>query len=337
MTSPLVTVCIPTIGRTAMVRETWNSLQSQTYSNLEILLLDNGSDPVAGAELRAMVESDPRSRVLRVEERIPLFANFDRGRLAARGVYLVYFHDDDVYQPSFIERHVAALESAPTCTFSGCNCDYIDEHGRNLGTRNLIARTGIWEGRKFIERLLRLGRNPVAFQGVMWRRECIPDGLFTDEKGPHYTDFVMLMQLAEKAPVSVIAERLVHVRLHSAAGSAIRASWGFPLMRDVLLGYLREAHARGALDEAFVRAQRVVTERAVRRGLALGWLQASDRTEALACVRGIGGGLAWRVAAVGMGIIDAIGLRGPLRRRVLPWLRVRLRGSAPPVAPARSG
>ena len=41
--SPLVTVCVPTIGRAAYLRQTLESLAEQTYQNYEVLVLDNAS------------------------------------------------------------------------------------------------------------------------------------------------------------------------------------------------------------------------------------------------------------------------------------------------------
>jgi glycosyltransferase involved in cell wall biosynthesis len=323
---PLVTVCIPTIGRTELVNQTWQSLQRQTFRDVEIIILDNASEPSARDALAAMAASDPRARVLRVEERVPVFTNFERGRAVARGRYLVYFHDDDVYEPDFLERNVEMHERAGDLAFSGCNCAYIDPDSRPIGTRELVPATEIWPGRRYIETLIRLGRNPVGFQGIVFRASAVRPGLFTDANGPHYTDFVMLMRLAESANVGMIAERLVRVRRHPEQGAAaIRPSRGFPLMARVLGSYLDDLEARGAADAAFVARLRRSLRQAVQRALVLGWLQADSAAEADACRRAMGGALVWRGARMSLGALDRIGARERIQRRVLPTLKSWLR------------
>src|SRR5689334_13001499 len=113
MSAPLVTVCVPTIGRTEYLPFTIDALRAQTRGDYEILVLDNASPPDAQAQLEAWAAREPRVRVLRVDPRIPMFANFNRGIAAARGKYVTFFHDDDVYRPRFLELLVGALEADP--------------------------------------------------------------------------------------------------------------------------------------------------------------------------------------------------------------------------------
>src|SRR4051794_28674031 len=85
MSGPLVTVCVPTIGRGEMLEETLTSLQQQTYAHLEILLLDNAVSDSDQLILKRFAESDTRARILRSDQRLPMFENFNRGVRAAQG------------------------------------------------------------------------------------------------------------------------------------------------------------------------------------------------------------------------------------------------------------
>src|SRR3954464_287621 len=118
MASPLVTVCVPTIGgRRAMLADTLKSLAQQSYRHLEILLLDNASPDDNSGLLQNFVDGDSRAQLLRSEHRLPMFENFNRGVRAARGHCVVFFFDDDVYLPQFIERQLATLISHPRVGF----------------------------------------------------------------------------------------------------------------------------------------------------------------------------------------------------------------------------
>src|SRR5439155_12566316 len=95
--APPVTVALPTIGRMDYLPALLASLEAQTFGDFEALILDNASPPEAQALFAEQVKKDARFRVLRADERVPMFTNFNRGWLEMRGKYLVYFHDDDVY------------------------------------------------------------------------------------------------------------------------------------------------------------------------------------------------------------------------------------------------
>src|SRR5690242_20731661 len=93
--APAVTICVPTIGRTATLAATLDSIRAQSFPDYEVLILDNAS--VAGAQdiIRRFANNDDRISVLRVDHRIPMFDNFQRGVDQARGRYVTFFHDDD--------------------------------------------------------------------------------------------------------------------------------------------------------------------------------------------------------------------------------------------------
>src|SRR5687768_11218964 len=119
---PLFTICLPTIGRTAFLGTTIQSIEAQTLDDYEVLLLDNASPKEAAGMLATYAARDPRVRLLRSEVRLHMFDNFARGVVAASGRFLAFFHDDDVYGPEFLARHAALLESDDRIAFSGSNC-----------------------------------------------------------------------------------------------------------------------------------------------------------------------------------------------------------------------
>src|SRR2546425_4829090 len=134
------------------------------------MVLDSASPAEAQAVLAEFASSTPNVRILRVDTRVPMFANFNRGVRAGRGEYIVFFHDDDRYEPVFLEKHVAMLEANPRAGFAGGNFDVIDAEGRCIVRRRQIERTGTWSGRYFIERLFRRGRGDLQTPGLIFRR-----------------------------------------------------------------------------------------------------------------------------------------------------------------------
>ena len=93
MTFPLVSICVPTIGRVEYLSAALQSLREQTYEHSEVIVLDNASGPEAQSVITGFVANNSNARILRVNERVPMFENFNRGIRAAVGKYVVFFHD----------------------------------------------------------------------------------------------------------------------------------------------------------------------------------------------------------------------------------------------------
>ncbi len=283
MTLPLVTILFPTIGRTEYQSDALLSLREQTYRNLDILVLDNASGHEAQRTLTAFAAATTNARILRLDQRVPMFANFNRGICAAGGKYVVFFHDDDYCHETFLERHVALLEASPRAAFAGGNYDVIDRAGRTIARKRFVSKTGTWSGRYFIERLCRRGRGDLPTPGLVFRREAIEARGF-DEKLPiHWGDFTILMRMAEKWDVAVLADTLFSWRAHGANFSSMAWSQSIPLRTRVLLDYCVEYEKRHPDDSVFVRRLERFVSRGHRQGLVWGWLSATDEAEARAC------------------------------------------------------
>jgi glycosyltransferase involved in cell wall biosynthesis len=316
--APVVSICVPTIGRVEYLPEVEASLSAQTFRDFEVLVLDNESPAEAEWQIRGWAERDPRVRVLRVSPRVPMFENFRRGIVATRGKYVTFCHDDDAVFPTFLERNVAFMESHPEAAFAGSNYVFMDGSGKIFEERAWIRRTETWDGRRYIRALMRRGRNPITMQSVFYRREPIVEH-FDATISPHYGDFVILMRMAEHGRVGFIAETLVKVRQHDGQASKWPVSRGIPLRTQILLDYCRELRSRWPADEV------AALERDVRRAhalyLAWGWLAAPDREEADACIASMNGSkLESGLAAVLRGV-DRIGATPAARRRIADFAR----------------
>lgn len=328
--TPLVTVCVPTIGRMDYLPATIRSVAAQSYGNFEILVLDNASPPHAAKALDDWRAEDARVRVLRIDERIPMFANFNRGIRAAEGKYIVFFHDDDVYGPDLIERSVAALERSPRASFVGSNCDFIDEAGEIVEKRRWIKEDVTWSGRRYITDLITRGRNLVCMPGLMFRRDALGAG-FDEKLSIHFGDFVLLMRWAEDREVCLVAEPLVRIRKHSEqASSSLPFSTFVELRTAALQKFCDEYVVRHPDEERFVRRlrRRIALTHRVHIGWA--WLSATSAEEAAACTRRLGDTRFDAPLKSLMGSLERTGVRPhlgggrlwTLARRVGPLLRL---------------
>lgn len=107
---PLVSVIVPAYNAESCIGQALDSALSQTYDQIEVLVVDDGSRDRTADVARAFAERDPRVRVFRQENAGVAMAR----NLAiehARGVYVAPLDADDRWHPEKLEREVARLEA----------------------------------------------------------------------------------------------------------------------------------------------------------------------------------------------------------------------------------
>jgi glycosyltransferase involved in cell wall biosynthesis len=103
---PLFSVVIPTYGRAELLREAVGSVLAQTVDDLECLVVDDASpEPVA-------TPPDPRVRVIRRERNGGSAAARNTGLATARGRYVAFLDDDDLWTPDRLEIATLGLRRA---------------------------------------------------------------------------------------------------------------------------------------------------------------------------------------------------------------------------------
>ena len=107
MNSPkLVSVIVPTYNRAAMVQEALESIRRQTYQNVQIIVVDDGSTDETSAQMQSL----PDILYIRQENQGQAAAR-NAGLAHAKGEYICTLDSDDIWQPDFLKTCVAALES----------------------------------------------------------------------------------------------------------------------------------------------------------------------------------------------------------------------------------
>ena len=112
VTPPLVSVVVPTYDRSAFLPRAVHSLVAQTFTDWEALVVDDGS-PTDPAPALAAWAGDARLRLLRLPENCGLGVTLNAGLDAARGPYVAYLPDDDVYAREHLASLLALLEARP--------------------------------------------------------------------------------------------------------------------------------------------------------------------------------------------------------------------------------
>lgn len=112
--APLVSVIIPVYNRPDMLLEAVNSVLTQTWRPLEIIVVDDGSTDETTGQSDRLAETYPEVKVIH-QENAGAGAAREAGRLVARGEYIQYLDSDDLLLPDKLEHQIAALRSQPEC------------------------------------------------------------------------------------------------------------------------------------------------------------------------------------------------------------------------------
>lgn len=111
MVEELISVIVPVYKVEAYLDACVASIVEQTYRNLEIILVDDGSPDNSGAMCDEWAKKDERVRVIHKKNAGPGAAR-NAGIEAARGTYLTFVDSDDMIRPAFIETLYRAMEQA---------------------------------------------------------------------------------------------------------------------------------------------------------------------------------------------------------------------------------
>ncbi len=115
--SPAVTVLMPLYNSAPWVGEAIQSILSQTFSDFELLVINDGSTDRSAEVVRAI--SDPRIRLVENESNIGLIATLNRGTELARGDLIARLDSDDVAELRRLEWQTAFLAAHPEVAVLG--------------------------------------------------------------------------------------------------------------------------------------------------------------------------------------------------------------------------
>ena len=213
MTRPVVSICVPTYNRAALLRQSLPTILAQTYEPLEILICDNGSTDETETICREAQARDARVKYLRHPANIGLYQNHNVAIRESRGEFLCFFHDDDLYERTIVAEYAAFLEAHPAVGLVCSDWELIDDEGKPIGTRRFRG-SSVVSGQTYVEQTIRSGRSSLNCPGTMIRRAALR-GIRFDEAGPiGFGDFAVWFQVAESAAIGHIPKRLWRYRIH---------------------------------------------------------------------------------------------------------------------------
>jgi len=235
MSAQKVSVILPTYNRAALLSTAIESVLGQSFRDLELLVVDDGSADDTGALARRYQDADARVRYLRQENR-GVSAAMNAGIRAARGEMIARIDSDDRWLPDLLETEVSILRARPEIGLVYSRGQWMDQDLNPLST--ILGQTP-----HFPNDTLRsmLWGDATCNITVVVRRECFDRAGFFDESLATSEDWDMWLRTAFHYDFVFVDRVLAHVRRHD--DNATRA-------RGPSLAVLLDARGR-VLDKFF--------------------------------------------------------------------------------------
>lgn len=108
--SPLVSVIMPAFNSGRFIQDSMDSVREQTYSNWELLVIDDASDDNTVEKVKQVMVLDGRIKLFRNENNQGTGFARNKGIKAAKGHYIAFLDADDLWKPYKLETQLAFME-----------------------------------------------------------------------------------------------------------------------------------------------------------------------------------------------------------------------------------
>lgn len=220
--NPLVTVVIPVHNAEAFLKEAIESIINQTYTNLEILLINDGSTDNSSKIIAEYASYDQRIKVITNRNALGYGGEkaSNEAYKIASGDFIAKLDADDVAMPDRLEKQIQYLINNPDIFLVGSWMKIIDQAGIEKGKRKYPVNN---------EDILRefYLRNCIGHPTIMFRNKIIPDDFYKlrfKALNDYYTHFLHMQQGLKMAN---IPDYLVKYRIHNSntTFSRLKEQW----------------------------------------------------------------------------------------------------------------
>lgn len=211
---PAISAVLPVYNCEAYVREAVESILAQTFTDFELIIINDGSTDGSGAILRELATRDARIVLVeRVNGGLVSALNDGVGR--ARGELIARMDADDVAMPERFALQHARMEAEPRLGLLGSFIRIMDKTGRIIRQGNYPVTPA--ETARFLEHGC-----PVAHPTVMMRREAVVKAGGYRKLFSHCEDYDLWLRISELGyGIANLPQPLLNYRMHGANVSSV--------------------------------------------------------------------------------------------------------------------
>lgn len=201
---PLISVVIPVYNGEKTIRETVGSVLNQTFSDFELIVVDDGSKDQTLEILSSIL--DPRLKVLTYPN-AGVAATRNRGFSQSSGELISFLDADDLWTPEKLEAQLKALQENPQAAVAYSWTNFFDESGQFLHPGSHCTYKGNVYPKLLLNDFLESGSNPLI------RRQALLEVGGFDETLSNAHDWDMWLRLAARYHFVVVPSVQIHYRV----------------------------------------------------------------------------------------------------------------------------
>jgi len=220
----LISVVLPVYNGAKYLRESIDSVLTQTYANWELIIVDDCSSDETPDIAREYAKKDGRIRYYRNEANLRLPRNLNKGFSLTKGDYLTWTSDDNRYRPDALEKMICALQENTHAQLVYASYDVIDENDDLVET--YIAKKGS------IKRLVGFNTVGACFLYTRKAYETVGD---YDHEMILVEDYDYWQRIAMRFETVTIEQVLYDYRRHSGALTSTMRQEQFNRNREKML------------------------------------------------------------------------------------------------------
>lgn len=216
MNNPLVSVLMPCYNVEKYVEESMNSILSQTYTNLQIIAIDDCSTDNTADILDRLAKQDSRILVVRNDRNLKLIKTLNKGISLCDGEFVARMDADDISLPSRIEKEVEFLtqntdHDIVSTQFYAFRSDKPNKYYRHHSPLHDDELRGYM-----------LFKSGICHPAVMIRQRVFKElGLKFEEEYLHVEDYALWSEAIYKTKIANVKEPLLLYRVHESQVSSL--------------------------------------------------------------------------------------------------------------------
>lgn len=219
--NPLISFVVPVFNVDKYLGQCLESILAQSYSNIEVIIVDDGSTDNSGSICDSFSAKDKRVCVIQ-KENGGLSSARNAGLKKASGDYIIFTDSDDFVSVVLAERMLKAMKETDADLVM-CNFVYTDEHGNITGQFRDDNNSGEYGTRELLSKIAAGWTFGTVAWNKLYKKELFENGLRFSEGRIAEDEFIAHRLLANVKKAVIIPDVLCYYRQR--AGSIINSTF----------------------------------------------------------------------------------------------------------------
>lgn len=207
MEKKMISVVMPVYNASHFIGKAVESVLSQTYQNIELIMVDDCSKDNSLEIARSYQERDHRIRILEQKKNQGVAKARNRGILEAQGDYIALIDSDDIWVSTKLEKQLRLLEEK-NAQIAYCSYDFIDENDKEILKPFIVP-----ESTNYKKMLI---SSVISCSTALIEAKLLKQNLFDSRY--YHEDYVLWMKLL-KIPAYAVGDKHVLAHYRQTTGS----------------------------------------------------------------------------------------------------------------------